>query len=700
MDGGLERLIHILRHPPRTSTSALSLERGSASMAEMQSNWKWSLAFQCVVNIGVRGSEAIRSRVVEAGMVPIVMMVLQNYITTAEQLHMHQSLVNSRQMHASMFPFGLRRTIYPQLRTAPTAPPPAIPMETDAVAPTENAYWNTDAEMSNAVQDTQRITSDASASGSASECAEDNDMMTEEAHACSSAEADLEAKGDANPAPQETPRVQHRSSAPEADRVPVMDASETPRARQPDLTSTAAETAWSTSFPTMRTSPLVPLPVYREEEVLLSLQLLAYLSKYPQVRHFFHNADIREDMIYCPEWPEDTLPNRSWQPSDPVILNVFSLAERFTHRPSRSTGAPSVLCSLYPRLAHDIQYWAGVVMRNACRKDESRGGIRQCANMLCGKWESYPREFAKCRRCRKAKYCSKQCQSKGWQMGHRFWCSARSDEDKARPSDAHAASHSVPPVAPEAHPSVPAPTLAHESVVEERAPGTTPTHYAHPLGPRNVPSSLRESQLPQLRGVSATSMESADLAEIHDETSHLGETSGITSPMMGSGPSHPLPPPIIAGDITVHETDPTTATLRAHEAQNVQDHSALDFVASAWSPVVSRATEMAAAGALPPGDAPFDLGIQLPLGSPNGPVDRRAMPPVETGPSPLTLPVALREAGHPTRALSVVLTNPRATSTPTLSHPNDEGPSPASTHPMFSTFLSHNIDTTPSSDAW
>ena len=66
------------------------------------------------------------------------------------------------------------------------------------------------------------------------------------------------------------------------------------------------------------------------------------------------------------------------------------------------------------------------IMRNACRKDDSRGGIRQCANsrnfflsfffywcwrqtpsrflVICGKWESYPQEFAKCRRCRKAKY--------------------------------------------------------------------------------------------------------------------------------------------------------------------------------------------------------------------------------------------------------------------------------------------------------
>jgi hypothetical protein len=51
--------------------------------------------------------------------------------------------------------------------------------------------------------------------------------------------------------------------------------------------------------------------------------------------------------------------------------------------------------------------------------------------VLCGKWESYPREFAKCRRCRKAKYCGKECQSSAWSEGHRFWCSARDGDEEA-----------------------------------------------------------------------------------------------------------------------------------------------------------------------------------------------------------------------------------------------------------------------------
>jgi hypothetical protein len=126
------------------------------------------------------------------------------------------------------------------------------------------------------------------------------------------------------------------------------------------------------------------------------------------------------------------------------LTNVFSLVERFTFKPSSSELAANG--GSVPRLPPEIQYWAGVVMRNACRKDDNQGGIRQCANskslkfqsklnvkvstVLCGRWEAYPREFAKCRRCRKAKYCGKECQSTAWSEGHRFWCSAKDVEDE------------------------------------------------------------------------------------------------------------------------------------------------------------------------------------------------------------------------------------------------------------------------------
>jgi hypothetical protein len=74
-----------------------------------------------------------------------------------------------------------------------------------------------------------------------------------------------------------------------------------------------------------------------------------------------------------------TKPLQTPSPSAPPPrqTNVFSLVERFTFKPSSTeTDLPNPP----PRLPPEIQYWAGVIMRNACRKDDSRGGIRQCAN--------------------------------------------------------------------------------------------------------------------------------------------------------------------------------------------------------------------------------------------------------------------------------------------------------------------------------
>ncbi|KAI0327083.1 hypothetical protein GY45DRAFT_1328114 [Cubamyces sp. BRFM 1775] len=243
---------------------------------------------------------------------------------------------------------------------------------------------------------------------------------------------------------------------------------------------------------------------YRDEDVLLSLQLLAYLSKYPHCREAFytmrpsfHPATLQlanEAARYgqsssssganSASVSSSTSTSRVAQASNagssassssakdshpfvkafntatgrgkekekekdkasasasagasssaaaaqggskPRMTNVFALVERFTYRHSSSD---LELSNPPPSLPPEIQYWAGVIMRNACRKDDSRGGIRQCANMLCGKWERFPREFAKCRRCRKAKYCGKECQSTAWSEGHRFWCSAKEPEEE------------------------------------------------------------------------------------------------------------------------------------------------------------------------------------------------------------------------------------------------------------------------------
>jgi hypothetical protein len=85
-------------------------------------------------------------------------------------------------------------------------------------------------------------------------------------------------------------------------------------------------------------------------------------------------------------------------------VNLFPIVEKFTFLSGT-----------------DMYYWSGVIMRNSCRRNELRGGVRQCGNLECGKWEKYPREFLKCRRCKRTKYCSRECQIRAWHC-HRNWC--------------------------------------------------------------------------------------------------------------------------------------------------------------------------------------------------------------------------------------------------------------------------------------
>ncbi|KAK3721462.1 hypothetical protein LTR37_003017 [Vermiconidia calcicola] len=182
----------------------------------------------------------------------------------------------------------------------------------------------------------------------------------------------------------------------------------------------------------------------RDEDVLMSLQLLAYVSKYCYLRSYFQQSHlvprlkIGNDLkMLDPDHNPATNPgstqeelkdewdNEFVQKPGEKPYNIFPLIEKFTAKPSSSRHSHSTTTS--PQQG-DMQYWAGVVMRNLCRKDESRGGIRQCAYWRCGQWEEYTRQFAKCRRCRRTKYCSKECQKGAW-GSHRFWCVAAEPGD-------------------------------------------------------------------------------------------------------------------------------------------------------------------------------------------------------------------------------------------------------------------------------
>lgn len=145
----------------------------------------------------------------------------------------------------------------------------------------------------------------------------------------------------------------------------------------------------------------------RDEDVLMSLQLLAYVSKYCNLRTYFQQSHlvpklkIGNNLNALDENASDGQENDDSDEEEyllPDHFNIFPLVEKFTVR----------------HHSQDMQHWAGVVMRNLCRKDDARGGIRQCAYYECGRWEQWTRQFAKCRRCRRTKYCSKECQKNAW----------------------------------------------------------------------------------------------------------------------------------------------------------------------------------------------------------------------------------------------------------------------------------------------
>ncbi|KAI7858972.1 hypothetical protein BDC45DRAFT_498001 [Circinella umbellata] len=355
LDGGLEQLVRILSNQDNhQQPNNLNVNNPTTtSPHDLRLLCQWSLAFQCVVNIGVRGTEQIRTRVVEAGMINIVLKVFQNFLQALEAVTVEneqnkpqqpqQVQQQQQQIETKLFAMDRRGSELGGLQLEPN--------EDDACRSQPQTHHQQLPEN----KPTPRFNSSSSSSSTSS----------------SSVSPSM------HPLPT---RRQVKSPTIRRTTFPYMKISPEQRRRNRKGTNNNTSVA-TTQRPSSASSSFVNM-FYREEDILMSLQLLAYLSKYPHIRQLFYTA---------------------------YDINVFSIVEKFTRR-------------AHPHL---IQYWAGVIMRNACRKDETQGGIRRCANMRCGKWEKKPREFAKCRRCRKAKYCSKACQSVAWSDGHRWWCVER-----------------------------------------------------------------------------------------------------------------------------------------------------------------------------------------------------------------------------------------------------------------------------------
>lgn len=511
VDGGVERLVNILK---------------AGRTKDIMVNWMWNLAFQCVVNIGVRGSENVRTRVVEADMVPVIATILDNYLQVIDKVRSKAEAnakknatgIRTRDSKAERserrrqappsieipLPFPRTQgidsadtTSHPMLAPAPApilrpqhtharihdsapqvlplrtgtrgsshlqpAPTTILPPSIDAVdgfplmpvrdidrlpsmlpgvqtsLPSQPGSPTTPHGIPTHPTRTTRRSGRPSIRHQRSMSGESDDAHNEDighnVERVDNTEPIVDIQGNLdNIDGQEgvlepvdaqigtenqgldtfniTHRSPHDGSLLNATPInPVLGFSPIP-------TVTATTVAPPPNYPRWveNSSSAVVLPsMPRDEDVLLSLQLLAYVSKYCNLRTYFQKSHLVPSLSISNEihlLDEDPNVAKEWVPPEPeeeYILpddfNIFPLVEKFTvrHHPQ------------------EMQYWAGVVMRNLCRKDDSKGGIRQCAYYECGKWEKFPRQFAKCRRCRRTKYCSKECQKSAW-VYHRHWC--------------------------------------------------------------------------------------------------------------------------------------------------------------------------------------------------------------------------------------------------------------------------------------
>jgi hypothetical protein len=536
VDGGAERLVCILKE--------------GRSTKDMMECWKWNLAFQCVVNIGVRGSENVRTRVVEADMVPVIATILDNYVKVIDKCREKADAEfkrNARQYGSSSKHYQrandlllsghsferIRRQAPPPIEIPspmrdPSTEQPPLPAFSLS-SPPERTTFARGHQHNRSTAETRTplfasshsrpvINQPLATSIPSMDGTQDNFGIRPVRDAdrlpsmlplpTNSSRPDSPTTPNAPPNPAtdnlplfrrmtgRRPSVRHQASmSQDSDDVPedasgvlndsgdepVVDISEdmnmqemdsqtiiegeSPMRLEPqpagppevdafDLARSAIEgsisnpTAAAQPAPNITISPipnLNPIPTQqapmqlnmyaryaqersassgmitsmpRDEDVLMCLQLLAYVSKYCNLRSYFQKSHLVPrlkistaelimfdgDVAAARALPEEELEEEYLQPDD---FNIFPLVEKFTVRHHTA----------------DMQYWAGVVMRNLCRKDDSRGGIRQCAFYQCGKWEEYTRQFAKCRRCRRTKYCSKECQKSAW-VYHRHWCVA------------------------------------------------------------------------------------------------------------------------------------------------------------------------------------------------------------------------------------------------------------------------------------
>ncbi|PWA03235.1 hypothetical protein BB558_000584 [Smittium angustum] len=433
-DGGLERLVRILK--------TTKISKGPKDALQ---NWKWLTAYHCIINMGVRGTEEVRTRVVQAGAVSVFVCILEAYLKKMEVVDLGKKINQIKNItndceptKKNSFSFQRNQTGNPIINTSYDRnnfndqnfgqnPPAAVesPIQQNInnnqrglnILFDRQPNFNT---ANTATTNLNRVPNFESPNTPFNPENQPNNLsnliIPERTFANTPEQNNNQARN------FENVNIQRFSNAPSRTPLrnisyPIEERALTDELSFSSLTAIAGRS--HTDNRVLSNDPYghsrlevmqmqyqqaelelqqIDDVMFRPEDLVLSLQLLAYVTKYSDIRRLLYSVTVSSSNKTTP----DGRPARR-------VVNVFELVEQFTCRNN----------------SHYMQGWADIIMGNMCRKDEKRGGIKKCANIHCNNWETIGKQFARCKRCRKAKYCSKECQSEAWESGHKHWCSEK-----------------------------------------------------------------------------------------------------------------------------------------------------------------------------------------------------------------------------------------------------------------------------------
>ncbi|KAG5440924.1 hypothetical protein PCK2_000079, partial [Pneumocystis canis] len=332
-DEGLERLVRLLqegRHSDRLEA------------------WKWQLAFQCIVNVGIRGSENVRTRVVEADVVPVIATVLDEFLQHLEQSrsemirdtnqrwlrHATQESIHEETdemsflWHTPSFNMDLeRRHGLPPIESSTIQILRTVSADSDDANSDEiiSSHYHDLRPLQHPPVDLQTLEQDAldtSLSAMPVHSIDHHDQNTNTIH-------------------DEFTLLSHSYSFHSLENSAFSNTVETHGENEMHLSNTIHDPHTLTVSPAPQPQPLLLDSRHfffkNEDNIVFCLQLLAYISKYPQLRSYFQNShDIPKLRYYHADADEAKV--MPMNDHDPELLKDF-----YYQDDRRSDGANVIL---------------------------------------------------------------------------------------------------------------------------------------------------------------------------------------------------------------------------------------------------------------------------------------------------------------------------------------------------------------------